>query len=198
MARRIYGEALENEFAVDAFALLLIEAHLVSQDYEGALEFAEELLKERPEWLSTHWAIFASLRSVASFGINRGDLGEIYLQDFIDKTGSRPQTYLAVARRFNNIERFQQARRVLLEAYQKTPNDQNVITELIRVELRLGYTENLDRLLSRLLQMRRPQPELWQTPTENSKRSLHLHPIQKSLLLQLRDLVRERAQVEAL
>ena len=199
LARRTYEEALENEFAVDAFALLLVEAHLVSEDHDGALEFAEELLKERPEWLAKRWAIFASLRSVASFGINRGDLGEIYLQDFIDEAGDQPQTFLAVARRFNNIERFQQARRVLIEALQKAPNNQKVLTELIKAELRLGFTENLDRLLSRLLQMRRPQPELLAEAYDKlgSDRFIFT-PGRESLLLQIGALVRERTQVEAL
>ena len=71
LARRTYEEALESEFAVDAFALLLIESHLVSKDYEGALSFSEELLKERPDWLTQRWAILNSLRAVASYGTSR-------------------------------------------------------------------------------------------------------------------------------
>ena len=89
LARRTYEEALENEFAVDAFALLLVESHLVSKDYHGAISFSEELLKERPDWLTQRWAIFNSLRAVASYGINRPDLGEIYLQHFIEQRKQR-------------------------------------------------------------------------------------------------------------
>jgi len=160
LARRTYEEALENEFAIDAFALLLIEAHLASDDYEGALFFAEELLKEKPDWLSNRWATFNSLRAVASYGVNQADLGEIYLQDFLDGKSNQPETFLAVARYFSEIERYPQARKVLLSAYQANPSNQKVLTELIRTELQLGYTENLNRLLPRLLQMRRPQEEL--------------------------------------
>jgi hypothetical protein len=79
LARRTYEEALENEFGIDSFALLLIEAHLVNKDYQGALDFSEELVGERPDWLTQRWAIFNSLRAVASYGMNRPDLGEIYL-----------------------------------------------------------------------------------------------------------------------
>ncbi|PXA05686.1 hypothetical protein DDZ13_02095 [Coraliomargarita sinensis] len=160
LARRTYEEALENEFAIDAFALLLIEAHLASDDYEGALYFAEELLKEKPQWLSNRWATFNSLRAVASYGVNQADLGEIYLQDFLDGKNNQPETFLAVARYFSEIGRYPQARKVLLNAYQANPSNQKVLTELIRTELELGYTENLNRLLPRLLQMRRPQEEL--------------------------------------
>jgi len=195
LARRTYEEALENEFSIDAFALLLIESHLVSKDYEGALDFADELSKERPDWLTARWAIFNSLRAVASYGVNRPDLGEIYLQNFIDEASNQPQTYLAVARRFTNIERHQQARKVMMVAYQKAPTNQKVLSELIRTELMLGNTDNLNRLLSRLLQMRRPQMELLVEAYQKlgSDRFIFT-PDRESLLLQLSAILRENSQ----
>ena len=194
LARRTYEEALENEFAIDTFALLLIEAHLVDKDYQGALDFSEELLKERPDWLTLRWAIFSSLRAVASYGINRPDLGEIYLQDFIDEAGNQAQTYMAVSRRFTDIDRLQQARTILTLAYQKAPTNQKVLSELIRSELSLGNTENLSRLLSRYLQMRRPQIELL-TEAYNKLGSdrFIFTPDRQSLLLQLSAILRERS-----
>lgn len=194
LARRTYEEALENEFVIDAFALLLIEAHLVDKDYQGALDFSEELIKERPDWLTQRWAIFSSLRAVASYGINRPDLGEIYLQDFIDDASNLAQTYIAVSRRFTEIDRVQQARTVLTLAYQKAPTNQKILSELIRSELSLGNTENLSRLLSRYLQMRRPQIELL-TEAYNKLGSdrFIFTPDRQSLLLQLNAILRERS-----
>tara|TARA_B110000208_G_scaffold152257_2_gene184038 strand:+ start:323 stop:1996 length:1674 start_codon:yes stop_codon:yes gene_type:complete len=194
LARRTYEEALENEFAVDSFALLLIESHLVSKDYEGALSFCEELLKERPGWLSPRWAIFNSLRAVASYGINRPDLGEIYLQHFIDESNNPPQTYLAVARRFTNIDRAPQAQKILNTAMQRTPANQQILSELIRVELGLGNTENLNHLLTRLLQMRRPKMEIIVDAYNKlgSDRFIFT-PSRESLLLQLSAILRESA-----
>ena len=194
LARRTYEEALENEFAIDAFALLLIEAHLVDKDYQGALDFSEELLKERPDWLTLRWAIFSSLRAIASYGINRPDLGEIYLQDFIDEASNQAQTYMAVSRRFTDIDRVQQARTILTLAYQKAPTNQKILSELIRSELSLGNTENLSRLLSRYLQMRRPQIELL-TEAYNKLGSdrFIFTPDRQSLLLQLSAILRERS-----
>jgi tetratricopeptide (TPR) repeat protein len=194
LARRTYEEALENEFAVDAFALLLIESHLVSKDYEGALSFSEELLKERPDWLTQRWAIFNSLRAVASYGTNRPDLGEIYLQYFIDEENNPAQTYLAVARRFSNIDRAPQARKILSTAMQRTPANQKILSELIRVELELGNTENLNHLLTRLLQMRRPQMDIIVDAYNKlgSDRFIFT-PSRESLLLQLSAILRESA-----
>jgi len=195
LARRTYEEALESEYGIDAFALLLIEAHLVDKDYDGALAFAEELLKERPDWLSERWAIFSSLRAVASYGIDRPDLGEIYLQNFLEDADNQPQTYLAVARRFTKIERDQQARKVLSAAYQIAPSNQKVLSELIRTDLKLGNTENLNRLLNRLLQMRRPETELLAEAYRKLGSDLFIFtPNREALLLELGAVLREKTE----
>jgi Tfp pilus assembly protein PilF len=196
LARRTYAEALENQFAIDTFALLLIEAHLSSDDYGGALYFAEELLKEKPEWLSNRWATFNSLRAVASYGVGQADLGEIYLQDFLDGQNNQPETLLAVARYFDDIERDPQAHKVLLDAYQANPSNQKVLTELIRTELQLGYTENLNRLLPRLLQMRRPQEELLvEAYRKLGSDRFIFTPNREGLLLELNAILRKKASL---
>ncbi|MGJ8638190.1 MAG: tetratricopeptide repeat protein [Opitutaceae bacterium] len=195
LARRTYEEALENEFFIETFALLLIEAHLVDKDYGGALDFSEELLKERPDWLTRRWAIFNSLRAVASYGTNRPDLGEIYLQDFLDEGGTKPQTHLAVAHRFSGIDRPQQARKVLSVAYQQAATNQMVLSELIRVELVLGNTEDLNKLLTRLLQMRRPQVDLLlEAYRKLGSDRFIFTPDRESLLIELSAILRENSQ----
>ena len=194
LARRTYEEALENEFGINSFALLLIEAHMVDEDYQGALDFCEELVKERPDWLSQSWAIFNSLRAVASYGMNRPDLGEIYLQDFVKGKNNQPETYMAVSRRFTEIDRHQQASKILAVAYKKAPTNQKILSELIRVELYLGNTENLNRLLSRLLQMRRPEMALLTDAyTKLGSDRFIFTPDRQSLLLQLSAILRERS-----
>lgn len=192
LARRTYQEALENEFSIDAFALLLIESHLVDADYEGVLEFCEELLKERPDWLMARWAIFNSLRAVASYAINRPDLGDIYLQDFLKEASNAAETYLAVARRFRDVDRIQQTRRILMVAYENNPSNQKVLSELIRAELDLGNTENLNELITKLLQMRRPQMNLIADAYRKlgSDRFIFT-PSREALLLQLGSVLRE-------
>jgi Tfp pilus assembly protein PilF len=194
LARRTYEEALENDFGINPFALLLIEAHLVDKDYKGALDFSEELIMERPEWLTKSWAIFSSLRAVASYGMDRPGLGEIYLKDFIDEKNITPQTYMAVSRRFTNINRYQQARKILTVAYEKASTNQKVLSELIRIELSLGNTENLNRLLTRLLQMRRPQMDLLKDAYAKLGSDQFIFTSGRaSLLLQLSAILRENS-----
>ena len=192
LARRTYEEALENEYEINPFALLLVEAHLVDKDYQGAIDFSEELIKERPDWLSRRWALFSSLRAVASYGMDRPDLGEIYLQEFVDAKNNKSQTYIAVARRFTKIERYEQARKILTVAYEKAPTNQKILSELIRAELSVGNTENLNRLLSRLLQMRRPEMGLLvEAYTQLGSDRFIFTPNRQTLLLQLSAVVRE-------
>lgn len=199
LARRTYEEALENEFAIDSFALLLIEAHLASDDFSGALYFAEELLKEQPDWLSERWATFNSLRAVASYGVGQADLGEIYLQDFLNGKNNQAETFLAVARYFTTIDRMPQARKILLAAYQVNPSNQRILSELIRTELELGYTENLNRLLPRLLQMRRPQEELLvEAYRKLGSDRFIFTPNREGLLLELSAMLRKNTQLPLL
>lgn len=198
LARHCYEEALESEFAIDAFALLMIESHLVEKDYDGALSFSEELDKERPEWLKKRRDIFNSLRAVASYGINRPDFGDIYLNEFLNGENIGPQQYFAVANRLIKIDALPQARRVLLKAYNLTPNNQLVLAELINLELQLGYAENLNELLKRFLQMRRPQPEIiLQAYRKLGSDRFIFTPNRESLLIDLSALLRENAEILA-
>ncbi len=156
LARRTYQLALENDYMNSAFALLLIEAHIVSKDYSGATQFADELVVENPAWLESRSSIFNSLRAVASFAVGREDLGQIYLQNFLNAEDVRVQTFLAVARRLENISRPHEAQRVLSTAYRRNPGNQSALTELISIEIALGNSTEVPHLLRRLLSMRRP------------------------------------------
>ncbi|NCG08198.1 MAG: hypothetical protein GWO81_01295 [Verrucomicrobia bacterium] len=198
LARHCYEEALENEFRIDAFALLMIEAHLIKKDYTGALSFSEELDKERPEWLNKRRDVFNSLRAVASYGINRPDFGDIYLNEFLNGENISPQQFFAVANRLIKIEALPQARRVLLRAYDQTPTNQLVLAELIDLELQLGYTENLNELLKRFLQMRRPQPKIiLEAYRKLGSDRFIFTPNRESLLIDLSALLRENAETLA-
>ena len=138
------------------------------------------------------------MRAVASYGINRPDFGDIYLNEFLNGENIGPQQYFAVANRLIKIDALPQARRVLLKAYNLTPNNQLVLAELINLELQLGYAENLNELLKRFLQMRRPQPEIiLQAYRKLGSDRFIFTPNRESLLIDLSALLRENAETLA-
>lgn len=162
LARRIYEQALEENFPIAPFALLLIEAHITAGDYQGAISFSEELAKERPDWLERSLPIFNSLRSVAYYGVGNENLADIYIEQFLQQPNLRVDSLLAVARRFSQLGGDQYARRVLKQAYENNPRNQAALSSLIEVEIKTGNAAELGGYLKNLLQMRRPSPEILQ------------------------------------
>lgn len=160
LAQQCYEIALENDFSLGNFALSLIEAYLLADDYQGAKKFSEELLVENPKWLPDQQYIFSSLRALAAFGLNRPDLGEIYLGEFLNEPNIKSATYVAVAKRFTSNNMYDQAQKILQEAYLKDRVNQRILNDLIKVNLTLGQTENLGPQLRTLLTTRRPDLDL--------------------------------------
>ena len=195
LAQRIHTVALEKGFDIDVFTILLIEAYFVNKDYTAALDLSEDLIEQKPEWLIDRWAIFNSLRSLASFAIGRPDLGEVYLQNFLKDTDQKPQTYLNLANYFLTIGRTSQARKILVTAYRQIPKNQRILSALIELELELGNTEKINELLNRLLKMRRPQIKLLEKAyhTLGSDRFIFIQN-REILLLQLGAILRENNQ----
>ena len=160
LAQRCYELVLEKGFELDKLALTVIESYLVARDYEGAMEFAEELLEENPTWLNAQKALFNSLRALAAFGLNRPEIGEIYLGEFLNKTEINSAIFVAVAKRFSDNDMPLQAQKVLQKAYQSEPTNQRVLNDLIEVNLNLGLTKDLSLQLRQFLNTRRPSKKL--------------------------------------
>ncbi|MGB0374861.1 MAG: tetratricopeptide repeat protein [Opitutales bacterium] len=160
IAQFCYELALEKDYALENFALTLIEAHIANKDFEGAVDFSEELLQENPKWLKVQWPIFSSLRALAFYGLNRPDLGDIYIEEFLNESKITTGTLVAVAKRFTTNQMYQQAQRILDLAYTRDENNQRVLNNLIKVNLELGMTQDLGDQIRKLLQTRRPDKEL--------------------------------------
>ncbi len=190
LIRRIYENALENNFNIASFALLVIECHVTAKDFDGAAKFSEDLAKENPDWLKANAAVFDSLRAVAYYGKENEDLCKLYLDQFLDKSGLRPNVYLAVARRFQKLGGKQQAQAVLTHAYKQNPENQNTLTQLIAIELELGNSSNIGPYLKKLLKMRRPSPDVLKESYERlgSDRFIFTQD-RDSILIELRSLL---------
>lgn len=160
LAQRIYERAIENQFDLTAFSLLLIEAHLSASDFDGALTFIDQIDQEKPAWLANSQAIFDSLRAVAEYGKGRSDLADIFLSNILKQYAPRPETLVAIATRFQSLGGLSQAQRLLRFAVHKDPNNQMALVQLITVDLQLADSAELETNLTRLLTMRRPPLEL--------------------------------------
>jgi len=160
LARRIYEQALENDFNVAPFALLLIEAHITSGDYQGAINFTEQLSNESPEWLEREKPVFNSLRAVAYYGVGNEDLSDIYLNQFLKDSKVRVETLMAVSRRYIKLGGKEQARKILVKAVKDNESNQVALSKLIELEIDMGNSAQLGDYLKSLLQMRRPSVEL--------------------------------------
>jgi len=160
LSRRVYETVLSRKHSLAPFALLLIEAHVTSGDYRGAIAFIEELREEKPAWLADNDGVFSSLSAVAYKGAGNQELCDLYLRQFLGKERLRVSTMLAVSKRFERIGALREARRILAHAYETDGSNQAALTGLISLDLQLGNSENLGDYLQQLLQMRRPSPEL--------------------------------------
>ena len=193
IAQYCYEIALEKNYELENFALSLVEAHISKKDFNGAVSFSEELLSENPTWLKKHWSIFSSLRALASYGLNRPDLADIYLEEFLSEADITSETYVAVAKRFKTNQMYSQAQRILNLAYNNDRSNQRVLNSLIDVNLKLGVTDNLDSLIRQLLQTRRPSKELIENAYNSLGSDLFIFTKNRnSILIELGAILRER------
>ncbi len=160
LAHRLYIHALEKGFDISSFALLVIESQIVAEHYSSAIDFAEELMEENPDWLNARLHIFNSLRSVAYLGAGDPDLGQLYLNEFIKAQNSRVETFLAVAKRLQSIGLPEESREVLRIAWESNPDNQAALSALIALDIELNQTDDLPVFVRQLLTMRRPSYRL--------------------------------------
>ena len=100
------------------------------------------------------------MRALASFGLNRPDLGEIYLEEFLNTPNINVRSFIAVSKRFIDSELLPQAKLILETAYPLQEENQRILNDLIRINLSLGHTEDLGSQIKKLLKTRRPDLEL--------------------------------------
>ena len=193
IAQYCYELALEKNYELENFALTLVEAHISKKDYSGAINFSEELLIENPKWLKAQWSIFSSLRALASYGLNRPDLGEIYLEEFLSEPNLTTNTLVVVAKRFTSNNMYPQAQKILDLAYSNDENNQRVLNSLIEVNLKLGMTKKLGEQIKKLLQTRRPDRELLKDSYNRLGSDLFIFTENRtSILMELGAILREK------
>ncbi len=160
LARRVYESALENNHSVAIFGLLLIEAHITAGEYQAAIRFCNELVREQPGWLRDYETVFSSMRSIATYAAGNEELGRVYLREFTDSPRTTSGIMVNVAKRFKEIGWPEIARQLLVEAVRRDDGSEAALAGLIELELDLGESLALTDHVRQLLQLRRPSHDL--------------------------------------
>jgi len=189
IARNLYNLVIQNNNGdVSRFALFLLEAQIVNGNNEGAIAFCEELVEENPDWLSSRMTLFNSLRAVAYFSAGRGDLGQLYLGELLSEGTLHAETLRVLSKRLRKIGRERKAIEVLNIAYEKNPENQAALSDLIMAKIASGETSDLPRLVHGLLRMRKPSTTLLKAVYREIGQDRYLFmPTQKTLLNELKD-----------
>lgn len=158
--RKLRLAAQKSDFKLSDFAILVVQSYLTAHDYTDALQFLDQLRKDKPEWLEPYTLMFDSMRAVADVGVHNDTEAEMYVNNLIHATNMRPDNLLIIANRLISHGAPELGQRLLTEANRLDPHNQSVLAQLISVNLQLGISDNMDQEIHSLLQTRRPPPEL--------------------------------------
>lgn len=187
LARRVYLYCKEDpsgRLAWDYPALMVVEALIVTKDYQGAIDTANQLLAANPEWNKRYATVFSGLRAIATFGKGDTASGRAILAGFLSQPGIRADNFIVVSRRLIEVGARTDAHRVLTQAVKADPLNQPALSALLRLDLELNRPDDLATGLARLLSMRKPNPELLQSAYDKLGSDLFLFRADRSELLQ--------------
>jgi tetratricopeptide (TPR) repeat protein len=159
-ASRLYELALENGYVLSLFSLTLAEAMVNNGEHAKAIELCNELVRENPGWLVDAEGSFNSIRSLAYFGVGDTELGNLYLNNFLDSRRGTVNLLFQSSKSFQKAGLMQQALRILDEAHTRDPRNEAVLASLIDVEMRLGDFYSINEHLETLIGLRRPNYDL--------------------------------------
>lgn len=167
LMRRIYDVALDGNFPIAPYALLMLETMIVNGSHKDAVAFSEEVLKEKPVWARKYNDTLESLRAIAYFGAGDPNMANMLISEVLKRNTCSPQVLVATARRIDNLGGLRLAHKILEHATVQYPHNQLALTRLVQMEIKMGNSTNLDKHLFRLLQMRRPPRKLVLEAMEN-------------------------------
>lgn len=160
LMRRIYDNAIANNFQVGAFCLLLLETMLTNGDYKDAVNFSEEILKEKPIWIKRYEDVVSCLRAISYYATGNVNMADILLKDVLSRNTATPRVLVATARRIEGLGGTPFAQKLLENAVERFPRHQLALTRLVQLDIKQGNSTNLDKHIVRLISMRRPPREL--------------------------------------
>ena len=160
LVRRVYDIAIQNNFPIGAYCLLLLETMITTGDYQGAVNFAEEILKSKPVWIKRYEDVLGCLRAISYYATGNVNMADILIGDVLNRNTATPRILVATARRLDSLGGRPFAQKLLENAVERFPRHQLALTRLVQLDIKQGNSTNLDKHIVRLLGMRRPPREL--------------------------------------
>ena len=160
LARRLLAHAQTHGLAWEPHALLLIEALVVARDFHPALDTADALIREHPEFSTRYQPVLNSLQAIAHFGLAESDAGRLFLANFLNHSNLRAENLLAIAQRLIEVDAAVPARETLVRAIAADPLNQAALARLIELDLNLNCIDELPAHLLRFVAMRQPSPDI--------------------------------------
>lgn len=196
-ALRLYELALENDYDLGIFSLILIEAHVNDHQFQKAIDLSTELVRENPPWLSNLESTFNGIRSIAYFGVGNTEMGNLYLNNFLQSRQTTVSQLFQAALSYQKFDLFDGSLALLREAHVRDASDEKVLAQLVDLQMRLGLSQNLDDLLTSLFALRRPEYTLIESIQERLRSDRFLFTQNRAeLLTQLEAIANESQGIE--
>lgn len=160
LMQRIANWVSARGLRLDPFAMLLVETLVVARDYQSAVDTIRRYRADFPAWERNYGGLFDSLQAAALLGLKDDPAATMYLNQFLGQANLRADNLLAVANRFVELGAEESARRVLARAVEVDPRNQAALTRLVELDVTLNAGEDLAVHVRRLVQMRRPSPDI--------------------------------------
>jgi Flp pilus assembly protein TadD len=160
LTKRTFDIMQAKKMDVDVAALMVAESAIVAGKYQQALDWIRDIGLTRPEWSQRNLGLLNGLKSVAYFGLQRREDGNLHLDYFLTQPDVRSEQLNAIATRLLNAGARPQARRLLAQAVAADPRNQTVLTRLVEVDIDGTPSTEVIANLKRLMAMRRPAPDL--------------------------------------
>lgn len=187
LAHRVQAIFVAKNWPPDAPMLLYAEACIHAGRYTDGLAELDRYLQANPTWATRYGPALDGLRTVALYGLNRGDDAQLQLEHLLRHPNLRADNLTVVADRLLALGRADAARQALSRVADLDPKNQAALASLVRLEAEQGYINTLPAHLAKFLAVRRPSREVLAIAYRCIGSDLNLlQPDQQRLLTELR------------
>ncbi|MDP2136904.1 MAG: hypothetical protein Q8J74_03540 [Candidatus Didemnitutus sp.] len=187
LVNRIARVFHQNDWPVEAPALMAAEATIVAGRYAEGLDLIRAYTTANPKGAERFAAVFDSLQAVAHTGLNRPDDARLYLEHLLIQPNLRAENLHTLATRLITLGHPNHARTLLSRAVALDRLNQSALTSLVRLEAHYHHFDTLPGHVRQLMAMRQPSRTVLEFAYREFGRDFNLlHPEQKPLLAELR------------